>query len=203
MQKIPTLFERNWDGDRLVRDEITPGCEWVVAGEGYATRKFDGACCAWDGARLLKRYELKRGRSAPPGFIACAAPDPVTGDEPGWLLVGDGPEDQYHREALARVDYSLLPPGTYELCGPKIQKNPERFAVHMLVGHCSTSYPAFPRTFDEIREALRSMDVEGIVWRRYHRGGHWDLAKIKCRDFGILRGSASPLPEASKVGGGR
>ena len=32
MKKIPSLFCRNYDGDRLVRDEIVPGSEWVAAG---------------------------------------------------------------------------------------------------------------------------------------------------------------------------
>ncbi|MCV7174897.1 hypothetical protein [Mycolicibacterium sphagni] len=30
MKKIISLFERNYDTDRLVRDEITPGAEWVA-----------------------------------------------------------------------------------------------------------------------------------------------------------------------------
>ena len=42
MRKIITLFQRNYDGDRLVRDEVVPGAEWVLAGEGAPTRKWDG-----------------------------------------------------------------------------------------------------------------------------------------------------------------
>jgi len=45
MQKIITVFQRNYDTDRLVRDEVVPGAEWVLAGEGIATRKWDGTCC--------------------------------------------------------------------------------------------------------------------------------------------------------------
>jgi hypothetical protein len=45
MQKIISLFQRNYDTDRLVRDEVTPGAEWVINGEGIATRKWDGTCC--------------------------------------------------------------------------------------------------------------------------------------------------------------
>src|SRR4051812_20540845 len=56
MQKIISLFQRNYDGNRLVRDEVTPGAEWVVAGEGVATRKWDGTCCMIRGAQLFKRY---------------------------------------------------------------------------------------------------------------------------------------------------
>jgi hypothetical protein len=39
MQKIISLFQRNYDGDKLVRNEVTPGAEWVINGEGIATRK--------------------------------------------------------------------------------------------------------------------------------------------------------------------
>ena len=42
MKKIISLFQRNYEGDRLVRDELVPGAEWVAAGEGVATRKWDG-----------------------------------------------------------------------------------------------------------------------------------------------------------------
>lgn len=38
MKKIISLFQRNYDGDRLVRNEVTPGAEWVINGEGTATR---------------------------------------------------------------------------------------------------------------------------------------------------------------------
>ena len=51
MRKIPTLYVRDWDGDRrYVLPQVTPGCEWVVVnGEGVATRKFDGTCVMYDG----------------------------------------------------------------------------------------------------------------------------------------------------------
>ena len=36
MKKIPTLFKRTYDGPRIkgITDEVTPGMEWVLAGEG-------------------------------------------------------------------------------------------------------------------------------------------------------------------------
>ena len=50
MKKIPSLFCRNYDGDRLVRDEVVPGCEWVLRGEGRPTEKVDGTALGfWDG----------------------------------------------------------------------------------------------------------------------------------------------------------
>ena len=41
MRKIPTLFRRN-NQTHQVDPAITPGCEWVLRGEGRATRKVDG-----------------------------------------------------------------------------------------------------------------------------------------------------------------
>lgn len=48
MKKIPTLFEREFENHRLVRtlNKVTPGFEWVLNGEGAATIKYDGSCCA-------------------------------------------------------------------------------------------------------------------------------------------------------------
>ncbi len=119
MKKIISLFQRNYDTDRLVRDEVTPGAEWVLAGEGVPTRKFDGTCCMVRDGKLYKRHDVKRGKTAPPDFEPAQDPDPVTGHLPGWLPVGDGPEDKWHREAW-QAQFPWLRDGTYELCGPKI-----------------------------------------------------------------------------------
>ena len=97
MKKIISLFQRNYDGDRLVRDEVVPGAEWVIAGEGRATVKLDGTCCMVRNGVLYKRYDAKKGKMPPAGFEPAQEPDPVTGHWPGWLPVGDGPDDQYHR----------------------------------------------------------------------------------------------------------
>lgn len=79
MEKIPSLYLRNYETDRLVRDEVTPGCEWVLTGIGVATRKMDGACCMIDGGIFYKRYDARPGRTPPFGFFPAQAPDPVTG----------------------------------------------------------------------------------------------------------------------------
>jgi len=185
VKKIVSLFQRNYDGDRLVRDEVVPGAEWVTAGEGVATRKFDGTCCRWYAGKLWKRYELKAGKVAPAGFEPAQEADGVTGDVPGWVPVGSGKEDRWHREALDAAGGNLLD-GTYELCGPKVQGNPEKFPYHVLIRHGSGNpLSACPRTFVELREYLVACDghIEGIVW--HHQDGR--MVKIKCRDFGIKR----------------
>ena len=39
MKKIPTLFVREFSNHKVVKatEEVTPGMEWVLNGEGYAT----------------------------------------------------------------------------------------------------------------------------------------------------------------------
>lgn len=194
MEKIISLFKRDYEGTHLIFNEIVPGAEWVAAGEGVATRKFDGTCCRVLTGKLYKRYDLKAGKKAPPGFEPAQEPDPVTGHCPGWILVGEGPDDKYHREAFgyapgaADLNHPLNAhfwvDGTYELCGPKIQGNPERLEKHTFVAHGSVVITDAPRTFDALREWLKGRDIEGIVWHHPEKG----MVKIKKKDFGMNRG---------------
>jgi len=180
MKKIISLFCRNYDGDRLVRDEIVPGAEWVPAGEGVATRKWDGTCCMVRGGKLFKRYEVKPGKKPPPDFEPANEIDERTGKQQGWRPVGDGPEDAYHREAWAT---DAPPDGTYELVGPKVQGNPEHFTEHRLLRHGACVLEDAPRTFDGLRGYFQAHDIEGIVW--WHPDGR--MVKIKAKDFGLKR----------------
>jgi len=182
MKKIPTLFKRNYDGDRLVRDEVVEGCEWVLAGEGVATRKYDGTCCMVKNGKLYKRREIKRGKTPPPDFVPETDVDEQTGKIQGWVPVGDGKEDRWHREAFTDCVWD---DGTYELLGPKIQGNPEALASHTLISHVGAEQlPRFPRTFDEIRVVFEAgVPYEGVVW--HHPDGR--MCKIKVRDFGFRR----------------
>lgn len=184
MQKIISLFQRNYDGDRLVRDEIVPGAEWVVNGEGVATVKVDGTCCMVRDGVLYKRYDAKKGKTPPNGFIPAQTPDPVTGHWPGWLAVDPlNPADRWHTEATAPdspVNCGVLD-GTYELVGPKIQGNPYELTHHALWRHGTEQVNA-PRTFAELRAFFQEIgDIEGIVW--HHPDGR--MVKIKRKDFGF------------------
>lgn len=183
MQKIISLFQRNYDGDRLVRDEVVPGAEWVLAGEGFPTRKYDGTCAMVRDGKLFKRYDVKKGKTPPALFEPAQEPDATTGHWPGWLPVGNGPEDRWFRAAFS----PLLPDGTYELCGPHVQNNPEGFPQEKLVPHGKGVLIRlkgdFPRTFDGLKMFFETVDIEGIVW--HHPDGR--MVKIKKRDFGFKR----------------
>lgn len=184
MKKIPTIFERDWNGDRSrVVNQWHKDCEWVRDGEGVATQKMDGTCCMIRDDALFKRREVKAGAAMPPDFMS-EGTDAETGKTVGWVPVGDGPEDAMHRAAfdslLRRED------GTYELIGPKVQGNPEQASGNILVPHKGselvlTHQP--PRDFNGMREWLTGKDIEGVVF--HHPDGR--MAKIKLRDFGIKR----------------
>lgn len=102
MQKIISLFKRDYEGTRLVVDDVVEGAEWVLAGEGRPTRKWDGTSCLVRDGILFKRYDAKRGKTPPAGFEpAQPEPDPVSGHWPGWIAVRDDePSDRWHIEAL-------------------------------------------------------------------------------------------------------
>jgi hypothetical protein len=186
MRKIPTLFQRDWTGDRSrVTRSVTPGCEWVLAGEGQATRKFDGTCCMVRDGILYKRRELRRSETPPSTFEAVGV-DEETGKTVGWVPVGDDPEDQYYREAIS---LGLPSAGTFELIGPKVQGNPERATRHELVRHGIIPEDDAPRNFDDLSSWLAGRDIEGIVW--HHPDGR--MAKIKGRDFGHKRKPHDPV----------
>lgn len=191
MKKIISLFQRNYTGDRLVRDEVVPGAEWVLDGEGIPTRKWDGTCVRILNGEMWKRYDAKRGKTPPSGFEpAQPEPDPITGHWPGWLPVGASREDRWHREGFDHATPSCGPlqDGTYELIGPKVNGNPENVDSHRLIKHGSVLLSSAPREFDLIRLYLaervrRGYGVEGIVW--HHPDGR--MVKIKTRDFGLKR----------------
>lgn len=187
MKKTPTIFDRDWDGDRSrVLDIPNGAAQWVFDGEGVPTQKIDGTCCMVRGGKLFKRREVRADDLANkpvPGFEV-ADHDMETGKIVGWLPVGDGPEDRWHREAFERE--SGWPDGTYELVGPKVQGNPEASTSNKLIPHNSDRLvivTPFERTFAGIRDFLARHDMEGIVF--HHPDGR--MAKIKGKDFGLKR----------------
>lgn len=192
MKKIPTLYRRD-PSNRLVYNEVTPGCEWVLAGEGIPTMKWDGACCAIIGGQLYRRYDRKRVgydretntrfgafKDAPEGWIEAQGPTDH-GHWPGWVPVTDTPDNKWFMTAMRRHPQPI-PDGTYELVGPRIQGNKHRLDRHMLIRHGSTLLKVDPLTWEEILFFLGDdRYVEGIVW--HHPDGR--MCKIKKRDFGI------------------
>lgn len=182
MKKIISLFKRDYEGTRLVYDELVEDAEWVKTGEGIATEKFDGTACLVRDGSLYKRYDRKKKKgkykSAPEGWEACQEPDEKTGHWPGWLPVGDGPEDQWHRSVDGYLD--IVSDGTYELVGEKVRGNPYNLSGHFLYQHGFRKLHDCPRDFEGLKSWFADNILEGIVW--HHHDGR--MVKIKRKDFG-------------------
>jgi len=184
MKKVPTMFQRDWNGDRSkVLDIQNEECLWVFKGEGVATRKLDGMCAMVENGILYKRREVKKNKVAPLGFIEINI-DEKTGKRIGWLKVDfKEKEDKYFKEAFHNTE---IIDGTCELVGKKSQGGIEGYEKHQLVFHNSKilvfkDQP--PRDFVGLKAWLTGKDIEGIVFH------HQDLrmCKIKLKDFGIKR----------------
>ena len=182
MKKIQTLFVRDFDHNpRFVTRQVTPGCEWVVDGEGTATRKWDGTCVRLDAdGRWWARREVKRGKN-PPHAFQVAEIDETTGKQVGWEPAEQSPFAKFLEEATADIEA----PGTYELVGPKINGNPEGFDRHTIVGHgwmptdVADDFSHVPTDYEGLAAWLSPRPYEGIVW--HHPDGR--MVKIKRRDF--------------------
>jgi hypothetical protein len=197
VKKIPTIYARDEATNRkFVKDERTPGCEWVFADEGTPTRKYDGTCVLIrrDGLAVhaFARSEVKAGKTPPPNFVEVEH-DETTGKTMGWEPATQGPFAVPTSEALMYGDPAIVP-GTYELCGPKVNGNPEGYGHHVLIRHADAEVLSLgfslssPETFMKIGIYLRALGHEGIVW--HHPDGR--MAKIKMRDFpGHIGGSGA------------
>ena len=187
MKKIPTLFKREFKDHKVVKvlPEVTPGFEWVLNGEGRATVKLDGACCAIIDGELYKRYDAKRGKTPPAGALPCEpAPDPVTGHWPFWVKCDENnPIDKWFIAAFQNRIKARWPliTATYEAIGLHFNGNPYNLPEDCMIRHGTATIPDFPRDFDGMREYLRTHDIEGIVfWKDLE-----PQCKIKRSDFGF------------------
>jgi hypothetical protein len=202
MKKIKTLFVIDRDTN-LATTVLNAGTEWVINGEGTATIKFDGSSCWFNNGRLYKRFDRKLRKNfsktarrlgdkfvaedhmfneVPEGAIPCEEkPAAHSLHFPHWVLIGDGPEDASHREALEHS--GVLENGaTYELVGPKVNGNPYNLDHNELWKHGSTEIEVSDFTFDGLKALLETMvDEEGIVF--HHPDGR--MAKVRRKDFGF------------------
>ncbi len=180
MQKIPTIFKRNYSRTYQVTKEINPDCAWVFAGSDIPYRKYQGMAALIQDDIYYKRVILKKNQTIPRSFIP-ATYDPRAQKQFGWMPVDyENPQDQYYVEAynLTYLD------GTYELIGPKILNNHEHVKTQQLINHKETPIRTpITRTYHGLRRFLSIFDYEGIVF--HNDDGR--MAKIKKKDFGFVR----------------
>lgn len=186
MKKIPTLFNREFENHKVVRttEEVTEGMEWVLEGEGIATEKYDGSCCAIINGELYKRYDAKKGKKPPEGAIPCCEPDPVTGHHPHWVKCDRFENaDKWFWKAYDEYEKFIGGSpcdGTYEAIGEHFQGNPYCSKGEILIPH-GKAILIVPRTYDGIRNYLKTHGIEGIVFWKDDE----PQCKIKRSDFGL------------------
>lgn len=184
MKKIPTLFERVYENHRIVdiKPNITPGCEEAFL-HGDATVKIDGSCCAIIDGEFYKRYDAKKGKKPPVGAIPCCEPDPITRHHPHWVKVDpNSPSDKWFWRAyltMKEID-GYVEDGTYEAVGKHFNGNPYNMEIDRLERH-GIRERFVKRTFEDVREYLRTTNIEGIV---FWLDGE-PVCKIKRSDFGF------------------
>ena len=187
MKKIPTLFERKFKDHKVIEvtPKVTPGYEWVLNGEGVATVKYDGSCCAIINGKFYKRYDAKNGKPLPDGAIPCQAePDPVTGHFPCWVECSiSNPADKWFFAALSFTPDFNIEDGTYEAIGSHFQGNPYGLGRDILIRHGKAIVDhEVERSYEGIREWLRTHPCEGLV---FWKDGN-PQCKIKRSDFGFV-----------------
>ena len=185
MKKISTLFKKDPNDLGRVINEKNPENQWVFDGEGIATRKYDGTATAIINGELYKRYDVKHGRQIPDGAIACQEADAITGHHPHWLKCDRSKaEDKYFFEGFDALE--IKEDATYELCGNKVQGNPEKIEGHKLVKHGIEVLPITDLSFEALKEYLSDTgnDIEGIV---FHHKADGRMCKLRKSDFKIKR----------------
>lgn len=189
MKKIPTLFKRTYDEKgRIIDITDTPkkGLEWVLDGEGYATIKVDGSCCAIIDGKFYKRYDAKNGKPVPEGAIKCQEEaDPITGHFPCWVeCSADDRSDRWfikaYEELCRHVPQYLRDNITYEAIGKHFNSNPYNLEDDILICHGIYRIEV-DRSFEGLKKYLEEHAIEGIVFWK----DNIPQCKIKRRDFGF------------------
>jgi hypothetical protein len=211
MKKIPTLFVRDYSQGGFVIPEVNPVAEWVMEDAYPAHRKYDGVCMGLFptvkgeiriekgigsgeidvpediDAIWMARREVKQGWEFPEDFVIEQF-DSQTKKTFGWVPAEQSPFYKYFLDALDDLQDRYF--GTYELCGPKVNGNPEGFKAHKLVNHEQTELISNVHVLDfhemsvedayvALKETLGYMPIEGVVWRSVKHG----MVKLKKKDF--------------------
>lgn len=183
MNKIKTIFDRDWNGDRTVIDKLAVDFDFANA---VATEKLDGM-----NVRLTVRnhmlVRLEKRRNPDKKQKALGIEDP-------WYIDADeySPEDKYLFEAARNTDLSDIPDGEWpgEALGPNIQGNTLNLESYRVVLFSCGKAPILenvPTTYEALKEWLKGArsvygndcGIEGVVWH----GKDGSMAKIKTKDF--------------------
>ena len=188
MEKIPTIFDRNWEGNRKVNEKlVVPDFDFS---NSVATEKLDGTNIrVTTRCNSVVRVEKRRNPSKEEKAKGISEP---------WYIDADSNDsgDRYIFEAVSNTDFSNVPDGEWsaEALGEKIQGNPLNIEGHTLfifsLDTCreKVTYEGVPTDYAKLKEWLplqkskfgKDCGIEGIVWHNRTTG---QMCKIKIKDF--------------------
>ena len=185
MEKIKTIFDRDWEGNRGVIDCYVEPLQEKLK-NAIATEKIDGT-----NVRITVRNhttvraEKRRNPTKAQKQKGIIQP---------WYVDADlfEPGDRHLFDGIRNTNFNIIPDGEFsgELVGPKIQGNPLNLESNRIVfftlGQCPT-FEDVPTDFEGLKEWLpkqkskygNDCGIEGIVW--HCEGG--EMFKIKLKDF--------------------
>lgn len=187
MEKIKTIFERNWETDRKVTDKLLVDFDFENA---VATEKLDGMNIRVTvRSGYVVRVEKRRNPSKAEKALGIVDP---------WYVDADAnlPDDKWIFDAVNHTDFTTVPDGEWsaEAMGKNIQGNPLNLAENRVFifslpeWRAKITFERVPHTYAELKEWLavqrsrigNDAPIEGIVW--HHPDG--TMVKIKRKDFG-------------------
>lgn len=205
MRKIPSLYVRLERSSLVDTDKVTPGCGWVFQPQThlFISIKRDGTPVLYREGLWYQRRSLKskldpgnEGIPKPVDFTPCQ-PAPGYDDEskqwewPGWVPLENQFKKLVDEAVISRGGMKEVEDGfTFELCGPKINANPEGLDTHHLFIHASeivmTTAQDTPLTTTYLMQVVKTIKHEGVViYSGNIVDGAMQCAKLKKRDLGL------------------
>lgn len=186
MKKIKTIFDRNWEGNRKVNQQLAVEFNFE---EAVATEKLDGMNIRVTVRQgTIVRVEKRRNPSKKQKQAGITEPWYVDAHE-------DDPADKWIFDAVQHTDFTAVPDGEWsgEAIGPSIQGNPLQLEQHQVFLFSLADWRKkitledAPHTYDALQAYLATQKsaigndclMEGIVW--HHPNG--TMVKIKRKDF--------------------
>jgi hypothetical protein len=192
----------------IATDRLHPRLRQLQA-EGHAasaSAKLDGTCARVENGILMKKRDLKPGRSPPEGWMQTDQSRDGDAHRIGFVPVDEG--DVWFKDARVGDDSIrvLMPDGTMgerslvdlstvtlELLGPKVQGNPHNLQRHCFYLHGSIQLDNFPcygpldRVKDWFKADTQARDLEGVV---LNVGG--ELFKVTWKHLEMLDTAVDP-----------
>ena len=188
MEKIPTIFERNWKTNRKVNEKLV--VENFDFDNSIATEKLDGTNVRVTVRNhMVVRLEKRRNPNKIQKSKGIIDPWYVDADEMNK-------SDKYIFEAVKNTDFSTVPDGEWsaEAVGEKIQGNPLNLTGHTLFifslrDWCEkVKFENVPIDFEGLKKWLpeqkskfgNNTGIERTPWHNLITG---KMCKIKIKDF--------------------